>query len=62
MAKSKVILTTKLAEKIQDEIYANMPSEKKIKIAGQLFLLCQKLKNSKAVLKNGARRTIKKHS
>jgi len=58
----KVILTPKVAKKIQDEIYANMPSAKKIRLTCQLFLLGQKLKNSKTVSKNGARRIIKKHN
>jgi hypothetical protein len=31
------------AEKIQNEIYRKMPAEKKIKIAGQLFLFGKKL-------------------
>lgn len=59
---NRKILTPKMAQKIQDEIYAKMPPKKKVRIACQLFSLCQKLKNSKTISKNGARRTIKKHN
>ena len=45
-------LTPKLAEKIQDEIYYNMPSEKKIRITSQFFMLAKKLQNSKTISKN----------
>jgi len=40
---NKDILTPQRAEKIQNEIYRKMPAAKKIKIAGQLFLLGKKL-------------------
>lgn len=45
--KKKIKLTPKEAERIQDEIYRKMPAEKKIKIAGQLFLLGRKLNDSR---------------
>ena len=58
----KEILTPKLAEEIQAEIYYNMPSEKKIRITSQFFMLAKKLKESKTVLKDDARRTISGNS
>ena len=44
---NKTILTPKKAKQIQNEIYRKMPAERKIKIAGQLFLLGQKLNTLK---------------
>ena len=40
---NRKILTPKKAEQIQNEIYRKMSAKKKIKIAGQLFLLGNKL-------------------
>jgi len=34
---------SKEAQKLQDKIYREMPAEKKVKIAGQMFLFGQKL-------------------
>lgn len=59
---NKNILTPQKAEKIQDNIYYNMPSEKKIRITSQFFMLAKKLKESKTVSKNDARRTISRNS
>lgn len=39
----KIKLTPKEAERLQNEIYRKMSATKKIKIAGQLFLLGKKL-------------------
>lgn len=55
---AKNILTPKGAQEIQNEIYYNMPSEKKIRLTSQFFMLGKKLKESKPVVKNDARRTI----
>ncbi len=51
---SRNILTPKKAEQIQNEIYRKMSAKKKLKIAGQLFLLGQKLNTLK---NNGSRKT-----
>lgn len=40
---TRKMLSPKEAEKVQNEIYRKMPAIKKIKIAGQLFLLGKKL-------------------
>ena len=53
----KKVLSPKEAEKIQNEIYRKMPAEKKIKIAGQLFLLGQKLDALKKQKINDSRKT-----
>jgi hypothetical protein len=58
---TKEILTPKSAQEIQDEIFYNMPSEKKIKLTSQLFVLTKKLKESKTV-SNGTRGIISKNS
>ena len=49
------MLTPKLAQKIQEDIYYNMSAEKKIQITSQFFMLGRKLKTSKTLLKNGRR-------
>jgi len=41
--KKRIKLTPKEAERLQNEIYRKMSAAKKIKIAGQLFLLGKKL-------------------
>jgi len=48
---NKNILTPKRAEKIQNEIYRRMSSEKKFRIASQLISLEKKLKESKEIIK-----------
>lgn len=53
----KLILTPEKAEKVQDDIYRKMPADKKIKIAGELFLLGKKLTGLKKQKKNEAGRT-----
>lgn len=58
---NKIILTPKNAEEIQDEIFYNMPAEKKIRLVSQFFMLAKKLKESKIVSKNDARRIINKN-
>lgn len=55
-------LTPQLAQKIQDKAFDDMPSEKKIRLTSQLYLLLKKLQNSKIVTKNGTGRTVKKYS
>ena len=57
----KNILTPKKAQEIQNEIFYNMPSEKKIKLTSKLFILTKKLKESKTV-SNGTSRTISKNN
>ena len=54
---NKYILTPQKAEKIQNEIYRNMPAAKKIKIAGQLFLLGRKLDELKRQKNRDSRKT-----
>jgi len=58
---AKEILTPKKAREIQNEIFSNMPSEKKIKLTSKLFVLTKKLKESKTV-SNGTSRIISKNS
>ena len=50
------MLSPKLAQKIQDDIYYNMSAEKKIRIVSQFIMLGKKLKESKTVTKNDTRR------
>lgn len=45
------------AEKLQNEIYRKMPAEKKIKIAGQLFLFGKKLADLRKRKIYGPRKT-----
>jgi hypothetical protein len=59
---NKDILRSKKAQEIQDEIYYSMPSEKKIRITSQFFMLGKKLKESKTVLENDTRRAISRNS
>ena len=47
----KEILTPKIAEQIQNEIFRIMPSEKKLKITSELILLAKKLKEAKEVIR-----------
>jgi len=47
----KEILTPKIAERIQNEIFRIMPPEKKLRIASDLILLAKKLKKAKEVIK-----------
>lgn len=58
MAKEKILLTPKLAQKIQDEIYYNMSAEKKVRITSQFFVLGRELNKSSIIKSNGAGRTI----
>lgn len=53
---SKIILTPQEAEELQNEIYRRMPADKKIKIAGQLFLLGRKLDELKKQKPNDSRK------
>lgn len=59
--KKSIILTPKAAQKIQDQIYYDMPDEKKIKIVSQFFVLANALKNSKIVLKDESGRITHNH-
>ncbi len=59
---AKEILTPKRAQEIQDEIFYNMPSKKKIKLASRLFMITKKLSESKTVSKNVPRRTFSKNN
>jgi len=52
---AKEILTPKKAQEIQDEIFSNMTSQKKILLASQLFALTKKLKESKNILNDSGR-------
>jgi len=54
---NKDILTPQRAEKIQNESYRKMPAAKKIKIAGQLFLLGKKLEELKKKRNRDSRKT-----
>ena len=53
---SKNILTPEKAQKLQDEIYQKMEATKKLKIAGQLFLLGKKLDGLKNQKTNDSRK------
>lgn len=57
----KQILTPERAQEIQNQIYYNLPAEKKIRLTSQLFLLSKKLKESKTIT-NEPRRTARKSS
>jgi hypothetical protein len=57
----KIILTPKRAKEIQSEIFSRMSSEKKIRLASQLFMLTKKLKESKNA-SNDPRGTAGKNS
>ncbi|OGZ84533.1 MAG: hypothetical protein A2599_01410 [Candidatus Staskawiczbacteria bacterium RIFOXYD1_FULL_39_28] len=58
---AKEMLTPKRAQEIQNEIFSNMPSEKKIRLTSKLFVITKKLKESKTV-SNGTSRIISKNS
>jgi len=45
----KQILTPKRVQEIQNMIYYNLSSEKKIKLTSLLFLLSKKIKESKKI-------------
>ena len=53
----KVILTPKMAEKIQDDIFRKMTADKKIKLVNSFFEFGKKLNNL-----NGNRRSAHKNS
>ncbi len=54
----KNILTPKLAQKIQNEIYYNMSGQKKIRITSQFFMLGRELNKSKIIAKNDSRKVV----
>jgi len=47
----KEILTPKIAEEIQNEIFRIMPPEKKLRITSNLILLAKKLKKAEEVIR-----------
>jgi len=55
-------LTPQRAQKIQEDILYDMPSEKNIRLTSQLYLLLKKLQDSKIISKHVARKTVKNHS
>jgi hypothetical protein len=58
----KVILTPKLAEKIQDDIFKKMTAEEKIKMVSQFFEFGKKLSKLNDRKINGNRRSSFKNS
>ena len=58
----KLILTPKIAEKIQDRIFKKMTAEKKIKLTCDFFRLGQKLNQLNDKKINGDRRSSYKNS
>lgn len=59
--KESPLLTPKLAQKIQGDIYYNMPDQKKITIVSQFFMLAKKLKESKTIERNNSRNITDKN-
>jgi hypothetical protein len=58
----KVILTPKLAEKIQDEIFKKMTAEQKIKLVNSFFRFGKKLNNLNDRKIDGNRRSFDKNN
>lgn len=53
---NKTILNPKTAERLQNEIYREMPAGRKIKIAGEMFLFGKKLDELKKQKNNDDRK------
>jgi len=45
-------MNSKIAEKLQSEIYSGMPLKRKLEIVSQFILLAKKLKSSKVASKS----------
>ncbi len=58
MAEEKMLLTPRLAQKIQDDMYYHMSAEKKVRLMSQFFVLGRELNKSKIIQRNGAGRII----
>lgn len=58
----KIILTSKLAERIQDDIFRKMTAAEKIRMASQFFTFGKKLNELNNRKINGNRRTSRKNS
>ena len=59
--KKSLLLTPRLAEKIQNDIYYNMPDQKKITLVSQFFMLAKKLKESKTIERNNSGNTTNRN-
>ena len=51
MAKEKVVLTPKFAQKVQEDIYYNMSAEGKIRILSKIYMKISKMARNNLILK-----------